>query len=171
MTDQQTDAAQSNFGIYSRKVVNAVKIMPEHPKVFTLLVRWAGFEPKAIDVKHGKRMEGKSSYNFKRRFSLAMDSIISYSNKPLKLCVQLGFFMACASFLYGAWLFIRYFLFAYIPAGWTSVMVSMFFLSGLLLLGMGILGIYIDKVFNQVKGRPLYVIDEKTNFSVKENSP
>lgn len=162
MTDQKTDAAQSNFGIYSRKVVEAVKGFPEQPSIFTLLIRWAGFEPQTIDITHGKRTEGKSSYNFSRRFSLAMNIIISYSNKPLKMCVQLGLVMACLAFLYGVWLFIRYFVYDYTPAGWTSVMVSMFFLSGLLLLGMGILGIYIGRVFNQVKGRPLYIIDDKT---------
>jgi dolichol-phosphate mannosyltransferase len=170
MTDQKTDSAQSNFGIYSRKVVNVVKTLPEQPSVFTLLIRWAGFEPKTIDIRHGKRTEGKSSYSLTRRFSLAMDTIVSYSNKPLKVCVQFGFLMAFAAFCYGALLFIRYFLFDYIPAGWTSMMVSMFFLSGVLLFGMGILGIYIGRIFNQVKGRPLYVVDERTPASVQDDS-
>ena len=170
MTDQKTDSAQSNFGIYSRKVVDVVKKLPEQPSVFTLLIRWAGFEVKTIDIEHSRRTEGKSSYNLSRRFSLAIDTIVSYSNKPLKMCVQFGFFMAFFAFCYGAWLFIRYFLFDYTPTGWTSMMVSLFFLSGVLLFGMGILGIYIDRVFNQVKGRPLYVVDDRTPASVKDNS-
>jgi dolichol-phosphate mannosyltransferase len=162
MTDQQSDATQSNFGIYSRKVVDVVKGLSEQPRIFLHLVRWAGFEVKPLEVEHGRRHDGKSAYNFRRRFSLAMDIIIAYSNKPLKMCVQFGFLIAFAAFCYGAWLFIRFFLFDYIPAGWTSVMVSMFFLSGLLLFGMGVLGIYIGRVFNQVKGRPLYIIDDQT---------
>lgn len=169
MTDQKTDAAQSNFGIYSRKVIDAIKTLPEQPSVFTLLIRWAGFEPKTIDIEHGRRIEGKSSYSFSRRFTLAMDSIISYSNKPLKMCIQFGFIMALAAFCYGAWLFVRFFLFDYIPAGWTSVMVSLFFLSGILLFGMGILGIYIGRIFNQVKGRPLYVIYDRTPVSLNKD--
>jgi dolichol-phosphate mannosyltransferase len=166
MTDQQSDAAQSNYGIYSRKVVDVMKSLSEQPRIFLHLVGWAGFEVKSIDIEHGRRAEGKSAYTFRRKYSLAMDIIVSYSNKPLKMCVQFGFFMAFAAFCYGAWIFIRYFFFDYLPAGWTSVMVSMFFLSGLLLLGMGVLGIYIGRVFNQVKGRPLYVIDERMNSSV-----
>jgi dolichol-phosphate mannosyltransferase len=161
MTDQKSDAAQANFGIYSRKVVNAVKTLSEQPRVFPMLVRWAGFKTATIDIVHSKRVEGKSSYTFFRQLSFAADTIISYSNKPLKLCVYFGFFMAFAALCFGLWLFIRYFLYDYTPAGWTSVMVSLYFLSGVLLFGMGILGIYIGRVFNQVKGRPLYVVDER----------
>jgi len=161
MTDQKSDAAQANFGIYSRKVVNAVKTLSEQPRVFPMLVRWAGFKTATIDIVHSKRIEGKSSYTLYRQLSFAADTIISYSNKPLKLCVYFGFFMAFAALGFGLWLFIRYFLYDYTPAGWTSVMVSLYFLSGVLLFGMGILGIYIGRVFNQVKGRPLYVVDER----------
>ena len=170
MTDQKNDAAQASFGIYSRKVVDVVKKMPEQPRFFPLLVRWAGFEVTPIDIEHGKRTEGKSSYNFSRKLSLAMDAIISYSNKPLKMCVQFGFFMALISFCYGLWLFMRQFLFNYSIAGWTSVMVSLYFLSGILLLGMGILGIYIGRIFNQVKERPLYVVKDRTPVSVEDDS-
>ena len=170
MTDQKSDPAQSNFGIYSRKAVDIVKTFSEQPRIFLHLVRWAGFEIVPIDIEHGRRAEGKSAYTFGRKLSLAMDIIVSYSNKPLKMCIQLGFLMAFTAFCYGAWLFIRYFLFDYIPAGWTSVMISLFFLSGMLLFGMGILGIYIDRVFNEVKGRPIYVIDDRTPVPVKNDS-
>lgn len=163
MTDQKSDAAQASFGIYSRKVVDVVKTLPEQPCVFPLLVRWAGFDVTPIDIDHGRRAEGKSAYTLRRKLSLAMDTIVSYSNKPLKMCVQFGLFMAFASFCFGLWFFIRYFLFDYLPTGWTSMMVSLFFLSGVLLFGMGILGIYIGRVFNQVKGRPLYIVYDRTS--------
>jgi glycosyltransferase involved in cell wall biosynthesis len=169
MTDQENDAAQASFGIYSRKVVDVVKKIPEQPRFFPLLVRWVGFEVIPIDIEHGKRTEGKSSYNLSRKLSLAMDAIISYSNKPLKMCVQFGFFMAFASFCFGLWLFIRFFLFDYVPTGWTSVIVSLYFLSGILLFGMGILGIYIGRIFNQVKERPLYVVKDRTPVSTKDD--
>ncbi|MFA5196349.1 MAG: glycosyltransferase family 2 protein [Bacteroidales bacterium] len=162
MTDQKSDATQSNFGIYSRKVVDVIRKMREQPQVFPLLVRWAGFEVIPIDIEHSKRTEGESSYNFSRGVSLAIDIIVFHSNKPLKICIQFGFLMAFVAFCFGVWFFIRYFLFDSIPTGWTSVIVSLFFLSGVILLGMGILGIYIGRVFDQVKGRPLYVIKEQT---------
>jgi len=169
MTDQKTDAAQSNFGIYSRKVIDIIKKMHEQPQVFPLLARWAGFEAIPIDIEHSKRTEGKSSYNFSRSVSLAIDIIVFHSNKPLKMCIQFGFLMAFVAFCFGVWFFIRYFLFDSIPTGWTSVIVSLFFLSGVILLGMGILGIYIGCVFDQVKGRPPYIIKEQAKLLVKDN--
>jgi dolichol-phosphate mannosyltransferase len=165
MTDQISDATQTSFGIYSRKVVDVVKTLPEQPRVFPLLVRWAGFEIASINIEHGKRTEGKSSYNLKRRISLAINAIVSYSNKPLKIFVQFGFFMAFTAFCYGTMLITRYFFFDYIVPGWTSVMVSLYFLSGILLFGMGVLGVYIGRIFNQVKGRPLYVIKDRTSVT------
>jgi len=170
MTDQESDATQASFGIYSRKVVEVVKKMPEQPRVFPLLVRWAGFKITPIDIEHGKRTEGKSSYNLSRKLSLAANSIVSYSNKPLKMCVQFGFFMAFTAFCFGLWLVLRYFLFDYIPTGWTSVMVSLYFLSGILLFGMGVLGVYIGRIFNQVKARPLYVVRERTPVATGDDS-
>jgi len=170
MTDQKTDATQSSFGIYSRKVVDVCKKMPEQPQVFPLLVRWSGFKVTSIDIKHDKRIEGKSSYNLSRKLSLAMNTIVSYSNKPLRMCVQFGFFMAFTAFCYGVWLLIRQLFFNYAIAGWTSVMVSLYFLSGILLFGMGVLGVYIGRIFNQVKQRPLYVVKDRTPVSANDDS-
>lgn len=159
LTDQPSDSAQSNFGIYSRKVVEELKRLTEYSRCFPLFVRWLGFETATIDIKHDKRAEGKSSYNLKRLVSLAVDITVSYSNKPLRIFIQTGFLMSFSAFFYGLWLISRYFVFDQIVQGWTSVMVSLYFLSGLLLLGMGTLGIYIGRIFNQVKARPLYVVD------------
>ena len=170
MTDRNSDATQANFGIYARKVVDVVKTLSEQPRIFPLLVRWAGFEITAIDIVHGKRSEGKSSYNLSRQLSLAADAIISYSNKPLKMCVQFGFFMAFAAFCFGVWFLLRYFLFDYTIAGWTSVMVSLYFLSGILLFGMGVLGVYIGRIFNQVKERPLFVVKDRTPVPTKDDA-
>ena len=162
LTDQKSNASQTSFGIYSRKVVDVVKTLPEQPRIFLLLVRWAGFDVTPIDIVHDKRAEGKSSYSFGRKLSLATNIIIAYSNKPLKMFIEVGFLMALTAFCYGAWLFIRYFLFDYIPTGWISVMISLYFLSGMILFGMGVLGIYIGRIFNQVKERPLYIIKDRT---------
>ena len=170
MTGQESDATQANFGIYSRKVVDVVKKLPEQPRLFLLLVRWAGFETISIDVAHCERTEGKSSYNFIRKLSLAADTIVSYSNKPLIMFVAVGFFMAFTAFFYGIWIFTHYFLFDYTLTGWTSMMVSIYFLSGILLFGMGVLGIYIARIFHQVKGRPLYVVNNWTPVSNKGDS-
>lgn len=162
MTDQASDSTQSNFGIYSRKVVDEIKTFAEQPRIFTLMVRWLGFETAAIDIVHEQRAKGKSAYNFRRRLSLASNTIVSYSNKPLRLFVQIGFAIAFGAFCYGLWLIMQYLFFDYVAPGWTSVMASLYFLSGVLLFGMGVLGVYIGRVFDQVKGRPLYVVKDRT---------
>jgi polyisoprenyl-phosphate glycosyltransferase len=162
MTDQASDSTLSILGIYSRRVVDEVKQFSEQPRIFPLMVRWLGFETATIDIPHEKRAKGKSSYNFSRRLSLALDTIVSHSNKPLRLFVQLGFFMAFASFCFGLWLIAQWFLYDQIWPGWTSVMVSLFFVAGILLIGMGVLGIYLGRIFDQVKGRPLYVVVDRT---------
>jgi dolichol-phosphate mannosyltransferase len=170
MTDQKSDATQSSFGIYSRQVVNEVKTLQEQPRIFPLLVRWAGFKVTPIDIEHDKRMQGKSSYNLRRKLSLAANAIVSYSNKPLKMFIQFGFLMAFISLCFGAFFFIRYFFFDQMVTGWTSMMVSLYFLGGVLLFGMGVLGIYISRIFDQVKGRPLYIVKSRTPVSGKNDS-
>ncbi|MGV8079177.1 MAG: glycosyltransferase family 2 protein [Syntrophales bacterium] len=165
MTNQKSDETQSSFGIYSRRAIDAVKSLPEQPRIFPLLVRWFAFKTTAIEIQHDERTEGKSSYNYDRRLSLAIDTIVSYSEKPLILFIKSGFIMSFAAFCYGVWLVIQYFILGQIIAGWTSVMVSMFFLSGVILFGMGVVGVYIGKILNQVKGRPPYVVNERTTLS------
>lgn len=160
LTDREKKAAEASFGIYSRRVVDAFKLLPEQSKVFTLLVHWLGFKSTTIDFEHDKRAEGKSSYTLGRMLSFASDTIVSFSNKPLEMFVHLGFLMALFAFLFGLYFFVRYF-FGHVPEGWTSVIVSLYFLSGILLFGMGVLGTYLGKVFNQVKGRPSYVVVDR----------
>lgn len=162
MTDQKTDAAQANFGIYSRKVVEQLKRLSEHSRCFPLLIRWLGFRTATINIEHNHRTEGNTTYTFGRLVSLAIDVIVSYSNKPLKLFIQTGFIISFISTCFALGLVVRYFIYDQPVQGWTSVMVSIFFLSGLNLLGMGVLGVYIGRIFNQVKGRPLYIIDTIT---------
>ena len=167
MTEQESDATQASFGIYSRKVVDVISSLPEQPRIFPLLVRWAGFKAATVDISHGRRIEGDSSYNLSRKLSLAVNAIVSYSNKPLKMFIQFGFIIAFSAFCYGFYLVIRYFVFDYNVPGWTSVIVSLYFLSGILLFGMGVLGIYIGRIFNQVKERPLYVVKDRTPIFYK----
>lgn len=162
MTDQKNDATQANFGIYSRKVIDKFKQMPEHSKFLTLLTKWMGFKEATIEVKHGKRIHGKSSYNLRRMCSLAIESIISFSNKPLKIFMYVGFIISSLALSIGFFLFLRYFS-GHVAEGWTSVIVSMYFLSGIILFAIGVLGLYIGQIFIEIKGRPSYIVVEYTS--------
>jgi len=160
LTGLKSDEAIANFGIYSKKVIKQVILFKEQNRSFPLFVRWVGFSYTSINVEHSERFIGKTSYSIKRLFSLATDTIIAHSNMPLKISISLGSIMSLSSFGYSIYLVLRYFVQDSQVEGWTSVMVSIYFLSGLILLTLGILGIYIGKIFDETKERPLYIIDE-----------
>lgn len=162
-TDTEHDHTIGNFGVYSRKVVEAVKGFKEKSRDFLLLVKIVGFKKIEIDVEHDERVYGTSSYTLSKMINLAIDSIVSHSNKPLKLIIQLGLFVSALSFFVAVGLAAAHYTYGFSVEGWTSLMVSMFFLFGLLFGILGVVGLYIGKIFDQVKDRPLYIIDEIIN--------
>ena len=163
-TDTEHDSTIANFGIFSHQVIETVTLYREQNRSFPLFVKIVGFKRTQIPVAHDDRLYGKSSYSFRKMVNLAIDSIVAHSNKPLRLFIQVGFFISLGSMVYALWLFLRYFLYGDIAEGWTSLMVSMFFMFGLLFGILGILGLYIGKIFDEVKGRPLYIIQESINL-------
>lgn len=163
-TETKHDNSIANFGIYAQKVVETINRYREHSRDFLLFAKMVGFKKTEIDIEHASRAYGQSSYNLTKLIRLAIDSIVSHSNKPLRLSIQLGFFIALASLIYAGWLVIRYFFYHTPAEGWTSLMVSMFFMFGLLFAIIGITGLYIGKIFDEVKRRPLYIIQETINL-------
>ena len=168
LTDMKTDHTVGNFGIYSKKVIDQFKLMREQNRIFTLFIKWLGFEPVYIDVEHSFRQDGKSSYSYSKLFNLAIDGIVNHSNKPLRLSIKFGFLISVIALIFGIYTAIRYFLFE-VPVGWTSIMVAIFFIGGLLFANLGLLGLYIGKIFSEVKGRPLYVVKDTSNIISKTN--
>jgi dolichol-phosphate mannosyltransferase len=160
LSDSKTDPTIGNFSIISRKVVEGLKQFKEQHHAYTFFVIWLGFKRTYVEVEHAKREIGKSSYNFKRLIQLATDNIVSQSNKLLRMSIKFGFAMAFFSALYALYLVLKYFVADEIVPGWTSVMVSIYFIGGLLFANFGLIGLYIGKIFDETKGRPLYVIDE-----------
>jgi dolichol-phosphate mannosyltransferase len=117
-----------------------------------------GFKIGTVDINHAKRFQGKSSYSLKKLLAFGVDSVVSQSNKPLMLFVSFGGFLSFSSIVYAIYLVLRYSIYRVSVQGWTSLMVSLFFIAGLLLANMGILGLYIGKIFSEVKNRPLYIV-------------
>lgn len=161
-TESKIDNTVANFSLISIKVAKELRKLKEHNRSYPLFVNWLGFKRTNVDIEHASREEGKSSYTFKKLVNLAIDSIVSQSNKPLRLSIQFGFLLSFLSIFYALWLIVRYFLFQIPVEGWTSVMVSMYFIGGLLFANMGFLGLYIGKIFDETKNRPLYVVQETT---------
>lgn len=163
-TDTKHDNSIANFGIYAHKVIMTINKYREQSRDFLLFAKMVGFKKTEIDIEHAARTYGESSYNLSKLIRLATDSIIAHSNKPLRLSIQLGFGIAFISLIFATWLVIRYFFYHTPAEGWTSLMVSMFFMFGLLFAIIGITGLYIGKIFDEVKHRPLYIIQETINL-------
>jgi dolichol-phosphate mannosyltransferase len=164
LSDVKVDPNISSFSIISARVVAALRSLREGNRTYTLLLHWVGFDVAYIDGEHAKRFAGKSAYSLARSINLAIEGISSQSNRPLRLSIQFGFLLSLASILCAIWLVIRYLLFGVAVEGWTSTMVSLFFLSGLLFANIGVLGLYLGKVFDQTKHRPLYLVKERLNL-------
>jgi dolichol-phosphate mannosyltransferase len=157
------DGTIGNFGIYNRKVILAINSMREPMRAFAPMARWVGFNRTAIDVAHAERFEGSSSYNWSRLITLALDIAMAYSDKPLKLTVKLGIGISVLSVLYTLYNIVLYNMGIIKLSGYTSLIVSIWFLSGLTIFTLGILGLYLGKVFEGIKDRPLYIIDKTTH--------
>jgi dolichol-phosphate mannosyltransferase len=163
LTGSAYDASTANFGIFSARVVAVINSMPEGGRFFPLLVQWTGFSRTAIPVEHAERTQGKTSYSFGRLVRLALDVVVSYSDKPLRLVAKLGLGFALLSFLLVAYSLYRYYKNDVTVAGWTSVLASIWLVGGLIISCLGVVGIYIGRVFTEIKHRPHYIVAEETN--------
>lgn len=160
----KSDKTVANFGIYHQCVIDEFNQMPEQSRFFPSQIKYLGFKDTAIDVEHSERFEGKSSYSLRKRFKLGFDVIVSNSNKPLRFAVGLGFGMSVLSFLLALYNVIAKWAGVIRVPGFTSTVFSIWFVGGLLLLVMGIVGLYIGKIYDQVKGRQLFIVKDKINL-------
>lgn len=161
------DSSIAEFGIYRDKVIRTYNSLPESARSFGSLVSSIGYKSVAIPVTHADRGEGESSYTFRKLMKIAADVIISNSNKPLKMAIGLGFTLVLFSIVLIAWSLVEHFT-AALPKGFSSTFISIWFLGGLNIMILGIVGLYIDRIFNQVKGRPLFIVSETLNISEEE---
>lgn len=166
-TDGTFDSSICNFSISKRKVIDYYCRMREQNRAYTMFIRWLGFKQTAIDMPADERFEGKSSYNLKRKLKMAFEIITSQSNKPLLFSVKLGFVSAFLALIYIIYLVFREIILGDVLVGWTSIVASIYLMGGIILCAIGVVGIYVGNIFNEVKNRPLYVIDECLNAKEK----
>jgi glycosyltransferase involved in cell wall biosynthesis len=163
LTNTKQDPSIANFGIYHQRVIAAVLSMGDYVRYFPTMVQWVGFNSAKIEVEHGNRQHGRSTYSWKSLLKLASLNIIAFSDKPLRLTVGFGFFMSLASFLLGAVYLYQYLNGQIEVLGFTSIIITITFLSGLIISTLGVVGIYLGKTFEQVKNRPNYIVDVVLN--------
>ncbi len=163
LADFYYDGEIGNFRIISRNVVLSFCEMREQLRFFGGLVSWMGYKTSEIEVKHDPRFSGQTSYTFSKLFKLALDIIIAYSDKPLRLSIRLGFIFSILSFFYGIYIVYNALVNEIPIAGWSSLIASLYFLGGIIMLILGIIGIYLGKVYDETKKRPLYIISRTTS--------
>ncbi len=164
LTDQEQDKTVGNFGIYSHQVIDAVLSMGDSVRWFPIMAKWVGFHIGYLPVMHSERAEGKSSYSIRRLLSVAADNMIAFSNKPLRLMLQFGFYVVALSIIVSLFYLIRYLSGGIAVDGFTTMVISMWLLGGIIIMMIGMTGIYIGKTFDKIKGRPLYIVRERLNF-------
>lgn len=162
LSGMKFDAEVANFRILSRKVVDTFRNMREHLRFTGALLYWMGFPTAYIRVQHDKRFAGETSYSIKKLLSLAGETIIAYSEKPLRLSIWVGFLCSFFGFASGIFVVYKYFAYGVPVMGWSSLIVSIFFVGGITISLLGVLGVYLGKTFNEVKRRPLYIIRNST---------
>lgn len=166
LTDTRQDSTVANFGIYHRKVIAAILSMGDQIRYFPTMSQWVGFNRTYLNVKHGTRPEGSSSYDLRKLVALAFNNILAFSDKPLKLTVKLGFWIALVSLSIGLFYLYQYFFTDEIEVlGFASLIVSISFFSGMIIMILGILGLYLGKTFEKVKARPTFVISDEIRSS------
>jgi dolichol-phosphate mannosyltransferase len=164
LADMNYDGETGNFRIISRKVVESFRGMRERLRFFGGLVSWMGFPTASIDVQHDERFSGQTSYTFRKLWKLASEIIIAYSDKPLRLAIQFGFIVSGLAFSYGSFIIYRAIVHDVSIIGWSSMIVSLYLLGGIIISILGILGVYLGKAFDETKRRPLYIISNSIMF-------
>lgn len=160
LTDTRQDPSTAQFGVYHRRVVDTLLNMRERLRFLPAFIDWIGYRTVALPVRHAEREHGGSSYSLNKLLHLAFDTMLAFSDKPLRLTMKLGFAISCFSFLFGMYVIGEALLGVPEPLGWGSLMAAILFFSGLIILLLGINGLYIARIFDEVKRRPLYIIGQ-----------
>lgn len=162
-TDSPVRRKSNNFGIYHRKVIDAVLSMGDHIRCFQVDVLWVGFRVGFHPVTKDARAEGTSGYTWTRLISMAFDNIIAFSNKPLRLALRFGICIVIISIFCVCYYLIRYIAGGIDVDGFTTLVVSIWLIAGILISLIAMVGIYVGRVFDKVKERPLFIVKERVN--------
>jgi glycosyltransferase involved in cell wall biosynthesis len=159
----KSSAYVGSYSLISKKVAAEYKNYKDYRRHYLMILRWLGFQYSFVNIEHKERYEGKSTYSFSKLINHAIDGITSQSDKLLRLTIVFGFILSFLSILCGLIILISALFNNYQP-GWASLSVLILFVAGLIITSIGILGIYIGKIFEQTKGRPLYLVDKRVNL-------
>lgn len=165
MTSVNIPIDVGDFRLMDRCVVEQIKRMPERSRFVRGMVSWVGFNQGQVLYTREERFAGETKYPFKKMLKFALDGIFSFSQVPLKLASKLGFLCSGVSLLFMFYgLIVKFFHPETTVQGWTSIFLAIFFLGGIQLIFLGIIGEYLGRIYEETKQRPLYIVDEKINL-------
>ena len=165
LSDVDIPKNTGDFRLVDRKVIDVVNSLPEHNKFLRGLFSWVGFNQFAYEYERKERFAGKTKYPLKKMMKLGLDGIISFSTKPLKIVGSIGIISIFASLAILIYSILSYiFTWNNLTAGWTSIMCTVTFLGGVILLSLWMIAEYIGRIYDEAKGRPQYIIDKTINL-------
>ncbi len=150
-----------NFRLMSRDTVEQIKLLPERNLFMKGILSWVGGTVSVVDYSRAERIAGNSKFNGWKLWNLALEGITSFSTFPLRMWTYIGLVVAGLSFIYGAYMLFDTIIFGNPVRGYPSIMVSMLFLGGIQLIGIGVLGEYIGRIYTEIKQRPRYLLKKK----------
>jgi glycosyltransferase involved in cell wall biosynthesis len=159
VTRFEIPADTGDFRLLSRRAVDALKQLREQHRFMKGLFAWIGYPQKAVAYRRDARFAGETKWNFWKLWNFAIEGITSFTIAPLKFATYLGLTVALYAFVYAGWTILKTLLFGNAVPGYPSLLVVVLFLGGVQLLAIGILGEYVGRMFNETKGRPLYLVN------------
>ena len=165
LTKTNTPINVTTLRVMNRKFITAYNTISEKSRYIPGLEAWLGFSQGYVPIKHQKRKDNRSSYNFKKRIGMALETIISFSDFPLRLIASLGFIFALLGFILSMILIICKLMFIDFQSGYTSSISFVLLIGGIQILVVGVSSLYIGRILKEVQNRPLYLINEKINFN------
>ncbi|WP_449556629.1 glycosyltransferase family 2 protein [Huaxiibacter chinensis] len=161
ISNPQIEENVGDFRLMSREVVENIKLMPERNLFMKGVLSWVGGRTGVVEYARAERVAGDSKFNGWKLWNLALEGITSFSTFPLRMWTYIGLFVAGVAFLYGAWMIVDTLAFGNAVRGYPSLLVSILFLGGIQLIGIGVLGEYIGRIYVEVKNRPRYILKDR----------
>jgi dolichol-phosphate mannosyltransferase len=153
-----------DFRLIDRKVANSLVTIREKHRFIRGLTSWSGFKQTGIEYEREERYSGQTKYPLKKMLKFALDGITSFSFFPIKVCMFLGFLVGFLALVFGAFIIIKRLVYGQAIEEWASLMVAIMFLTGLQLFFLGIFGDYLGRIYDEVRDRPLYIVDRVYGF-------
>ena len=168
LSEVQMPREVGDFRLLDRKVVDAINAMPERTRFMKGIFAWVGFRQVGIPYDQEERQFGETSFNLVRLLRFAFDGVVAFSDMPLRIWTVIGAVISGFAFFYIVVRLVRTLVYGIDVPGYESIIVIMLFLGGIQLITLGIIGHYLGRVFNEVKGRPLYIVRERLGVKKPE---